>query len=109
MTYVRYTDGRDRGYVKDIPFVDAQEMLSKGQALPVNFDEPDPLGFRELRLPVAGGEALPSPVGFVSPGEVNTLSNPAEASSEVPSGRTGHSSDKSAKAAGGLRFKRGLK
>ena len=48
MTYIRMTGGRDRGHVKDMPFVDAEIMLKNGQALPVNFDEADPLGFREL-------------------------------------------------------------
>jgi len=52
MTYIRLTGGRDRGEVKDMPFNEAQEMLSLGQALPVNFDEPDPLGFRELPRPI---------------------------------------------------------
>lgn len=52
MTYIRLTGGRDRGQVKDMPFPDAQEMLALGQALPVDFDEPDPLGFRELETPV---------------------------------------------------------
>lgn len=54
MTYIRMTSGRDRGYVKDFPLPDAQEMLALGQALPVNFDEPDALGFREL--PIADRE-----------------------------------------------------
>lgn len=48
MTYIRLTDGRDRGHVKEMPFDEAQAMLGNGQALPVNFNEPDPLGFREL-------------------------------------------------------------
>jgi hypothetical protein len=48
MTYIRMTGGRDRGHVKYIPLPDAQEMLALGQALPVDFDEPDALGFREL-------------------------------------------------------------
>jgi hypothetical protein len=48
MTYIRMTGGRDRGHVKDMPFPDAQEMLALGQALPVDFDEPDALGFRDL-------------------------------------------------------------
>jgi hypothetical protein len=53
MTYIRMTGGRDRGEVKDFPLPDAQEMLALGQALPVNFDEPDPLGFREIPVPIA--------------------------------------------------------
>ena len=53
MTYVRLTGGRDRGEVKDMAFPMAQEMLALGQALPVNFDEADPLGFRELPKPEA--------------------------------------------------------
>jgi len=48
MTYIRMTGGRDRGSVKEFPFSEAQEMLALGQALPVDFNEPDPLGFREL-------------------------------------------------------------
>jgi hypothetical protein len=52
MTYIRLTGGRDRGSVKDMPFSEAQEMLKLGQALPVNFDEVDPLGFRELPQPI---------------------------------------------------------
>lgn len=47
MTYIRLTDGRDRGHVKEMPFDEAQAMLGNGQAVPVNFNEPDPLGFRE--------------------------------------------------------------
>jgi len=53
MTYIRLTGGRDRGHVKDLPFVDAQRMLGNGEALPVDFDEPDPLGFREISAPAA--------------------------------------------------------
>jgi hypothetical protein len=49
--YIRMNGGRDRGHVKDLPYPDAQEMLRLGQALPVNFDEPDALGFRELAAP----------------------------------------------------------
>lgn len=50
--YIRMTDGRDRGYVKDFPVPEAREMLDLGQALPVDFDEPDALGFRELATPM---------------------------------------------------------
>jgi hypothetical protein len=53
MTYIRLTGGRDRGHVKEILFEDAQRMLGNGEALPVDFDEPDPLGFRELSAPAA--------------------------------------------------------
>jgi hypothetical protein len=56
MTYIRFTDGRDRGHVKDIPFDTAEQMLASGQAVPVNFNEADPLGFRELPEPTT--EAL---------------------------------------------------
>jgi hypothetical protein len=35
--------GRDRGEVKDFPFVEAQELLRSGEAAPINFNEPDPL------------------------------------------------------------------
>ena len=52
MTYIRMTDGRDRGYVKDFPVPEAQEMIALGQALPVNFDKSDTLGFRELETPM---------------------------------------------------------
>lgn len=52
MTYIRMTGGRDRGHVKDFPVPAAKEMLALGQALPVDFDEPDALGFRELETPV---------------------------------------------------------
>jgi len=41
MTYIRLTGGRDRGSVKDMPFSEARKMLKLGQALPVNFEEPD--------------------------------------------------------------------
>ena len=51
MTYIRMTGGRDRGHVKDWPFPEAQEMLALGQALPIDFNEPDALGFRELPQP----------------------------------------------------------
>jgi hypothetical protein len=53
MTYIRLTGGRDRGHAKDLPFVDAQRMLGNGEALPVDFDESDPLGFREICAPIA--------------------------------------------------------
>jgi hypothetical protein len=53
MTYIRLTGGRDRGHVKDMPHVDAQRMLGNGEALPVDFNEPDPLGFREISAPIA--------------------------------------------------------
>jgi hypothetical protein len=53
MTYVRLTGGRDRGHVKDLLHEDAQRMLGNGEALPVDFDEPDPLGFREIPAPAA--------------------------------------------------------
>jgi hypothetical protein len=49
MTYIRMTGGRDRGYVKDVPFLEAQEMLRLEQATEVNFDEVDALGFRETK------------------------------------------------------------
>jgi hypothetical protein len=49
--YIRITFGRDRGYVKDFPVPEAKEMLKLGQALPVNFDEPDALEFRHLEAP----------------------------------------------------------
>jgi hypothetical protein len=51
MTYIRMTGGRDRGYVKDFPVPEAREMLALGQALPVDFDQPDALGFREMAAP----------------------------------------------------------
>lgn len=51
MTYIRMTGGSERGTVKDLPFPEAQEMLALGQALPVNFDEPDALGYRQLATP----------------------------------------------------------
>jgi hypothetical protein len=41
--YVRMTGGRDRGEAKEFSFVDAQDLLRTGQAVPVNFNEPDPL------------------------------------------------------------------
>jgi len=53
MTYIRLTGGRDRGHVKDMPHVDAQRMLGNGEALPVDFNEPDALGFREISAPIA--------------------------------------------------------
>lgn len=55
MTYIRMTGGRDRGHVKDFPYVTAQEMLALGQALPVDLEESDALGFREM-------EAEPEPL-----------------------------------------------
>jgi hypothetical protein len=44
--YIRMTGGRDRGEVQDFSFDDAQAMLRSGQAVPVDFNEPDPLGKR---------------------------------------------------------------
>jgi hypothetical protein len=60
MTYIRMTGGRDRGSVKDFPFPEAQEMLALGQALPVDFNERDPLGFRELAEPLSAVSSQPS-------------------------------------------------
>jgi len=48
MTFIRMMDGRDRGHVKEMPFDEAQTMLGNGQAVLVNFNEPDPLGYREM-------------------------------------------------------------
>ena len=82
MTYIRMTGGRDRGYVKDFPVTEAREMLDLGQALPVDFDQPDALGFRELASPVTELQlaenqppALPVPIVAINPDLANT---PAE-------------------------------
>jgi hypothetical protein len=47
--YVRMADGRERGQVLDMVEDVGRAMLANGQALPVDFDEPDPLGARELK------------------------------------------------------------
>jgi hypothetical protein len=46
--YIRMTDGRDAGQVIDMVEDVARAMLANGQALAVDFSEPDPLGVREL-------------------------------------------------------------
>jgi hypothetical protein len=104
MTYIRMTEGRDRGHVKEYPFVEAQEKLSLGQALPVNFDEPDPLGFRELQLPAASSqppekpELAAAPLGDVILEGPLTPPGPSAAATVAPNRTAGHS-----KPAGGFR------
>jgi hypothetical protein len=78
MTWIRMTDGRDRGHAREMNFPDAQEMLAKGQAVPVDFNEPDALGFRELptancQLPTSdvsprpSAETIPTPAASHEP------------------------------------------
>jgi hypothetical protein len=55
VTYIRMTDGRDRGHVLDVPFVDAQAMLRDGKALAVDMSKPDALEFKPIANPVAVG------------------------------------------------------
>lgn len=62
--YIRLVFGRDRGHVKDFPFVEAREMLALGQALPVDLEEPNPLGFREIEAEPAPVPELSSTVSF---------------------------------------------
>lgn len=50
-TYVRMTGGRDRGHVLDMRNEEAEAMLKDGRAVPVDFSEPNPLGFREIEDP----------------------------------------------------------
>jgi hypothetical protein len=87
MTYIRMTGGRDRGHVKDMPFIDAQVMLQKGQALPVNFDEPDALGFRELPLdvgPYFAGLDLATKVDISGSAPPEPLPTPSAAPTVAP-------------------------
>jgi hypothetical protein len=65
--YVRLTGGRDRGEAKEFSVEDAKAMIDKGQAVPVNFDEPDPLGkrsdfdVRDAQRQIAEELAIPAP------------------------------------------------
>jgi hypothetical protein len=48
MTYIRMTDGRDKGQIKDVPFVTAMELIKFAKALPIDFNGPNPLAVREV-------------------------------------------------------------
>lgn len=80
--YIRMTGGRDRGVVKDFSFVDAQELLASGQALPVNFEEPNPLETRiladEESLLVPTDVTTPQPVtdGLTDPKVIASMAEP---------------------------------
>jgi hypothetical protein len=65
MTFIRRTEGRDRGHVQEFNFLDAQEMLAKGQALPVDMSQPDALAFRELPPPAVQGSQGLKPAGGI--------------------------------------------
>lgn len=83
MTYIRLTDGRDRGHVRDVPYLDAQEMLAHGQALPVDMSQPNALAFKELSLPVAAEDTTLPPKVSAAQGEAVMRGKPhSEAKSE---------------------------
>ena len=63
MTFIRMNDGRDRGHVLDIPFEDAQAMLGRGQALPVDLSQPGALEFKLDPLEVVLHSAPPQLAG----------------------------------------------
>jgi hypothetical protein len=72
--YIRMTDGRDAGQVIDMLEEVARALVANGQALAVDFSEPDPLGFREMgvREPVLAEIRQPEtlmepPVKVVAP------------------------------------------
>lgn len=41
--FIRMTDGRDRGRAIDVLEETARELVARGQALAIDFNEPDPL------------------------------------------------------------------
>jgi len=82
MTFIRMMDGRDRGHVKEMPFDEAQTMLGNGQAVLVNFNEPDPLGYREMPPPpekAASSSQLSAPTAVKPAGGLEPLPRPAKA------------------------------
>jgi hypothetical protein len=56
--YVRMADGRDHGQVLDMVEDVGRAMLANGQALPIDFSEPDPLGAREI-MKIADSAEVP--------------------------------------------------
>lgn len=66
--YIRMTGGRDSGEVKEFSFDDAQALLKNGHAVPVDFNEGDPLAKRNVKV-----EEVPLPA-VVPP---RTLDTPA--------------------------------
>ena len=64
MTYIRMTDGRDKGQIKDVQFVMAMELIKCGKALPLDMSSGAPLAVREVpRTETASAEvrdALPT-------------------------------------------------
>ena len=48
MTYIRMTDGRDKGQIKDVQFVMAMELIKCGKALPLDMSSGAPLAVREV-------------------------------------------------------------
>jgi len=68
--YVRMTNGRDCGEVKDFQFEDAQAMIRSGQAAAVDFSQPDPLDKRELALPQSAVAEIPAPQAELRVAEV---------------------------------------
>jgi len=58
--YIRMTDGRERGQVVDMVEDVGRAMLANGQAVPVDFSEPDPLGAREIAgIPLVATDLVP--------------------------------------------------
>jgi len=64
MTYIRMTDGRDKGQIKDFPFPTAMEMIRSGKALPLDMSSGAPLAVREVprteTAPAEVRDALPT-------------------------------------------------
>jgi hypothetical protein len=60
------TDGRDKGQIKDVPFVTAMELIKFAKALPIDFNGPNPLAVREVPMPQASAPTeVVLPVGNV--------------------------------------------
>jgi hypothetical protein len=57
--YIRQTDGRDRGKVIEMLDEEARIMVATGQAVAVDFQEPDPFGTRVDFDEMAREDSLP--------------------------------------------------
>jgi hypothetical protein len=98
--FIRMNDGRDRGHVLDIAFDVAQDLLARGQALPVDLTQPGAMEFRDplklvvppLAVAVLGDVLLEGVLG----NEPKPLAAPAEAASVAPKRAEGHSFGKPA-------------
>jgi len=79
--YVRMTDGRDRGKVIEMVDEEARLMVANGQAVGVDFQEPDPLGSRVDFDEMAREDSLPQLAEV--PAAVTDIVPPARVASSI--------------------------